>query len=68
MGGGEELFLMRGCSERLGERHWPFRQDRYGEVKINYTGIWVSNVPRALETAPRLDASCAKGSVSSVFR
>ncbi|CAJ1365348.1 unnamed protein product [Effrenium voratum] len=52
--------LGRRQSEKLAQRLVAERQglkkDRYGEVKINYTGIWVSNVPRALETAQILSS------------
>eukprot|EP00913_Durusdinium_trenchii_P023935 g22477.t1 len=50
--------LGRRQSEKLAQRLSAERQltkkDRYGEVRIQYAGIWVSNVTRAIQTAQTL--------------
>ncbi|CAK8994286.1 unnamed protein product [Durusdinium trenchii] len=52
--------LGRRQSEKLAQRLSAERQltkkDRYGEVRIQYAGIWVSNVTRAIQTAQILAA------------
>jgi len=52
--------LGRRQSEKLAQRLALERQmtkkDRYGEISVQYSGIWVSNVTRAIQTAQILAA------------
>jgi len=43
-------------AQRLQAESLGVKKDRYGEVQINYTGIWSSNLKRAQETAEILSS------------